>query len=191
MNNVSVGLAVLLFLVPSGCSGGGSSDDPGDTDSPGDPDTDPPSDLPTILVNEVMSSNAATLQDEAGAFPDWFELYNPNATAVDLGGWWLTHDTLDPFEWQLAADTTIEAGGYLVLFADGDTIEGSLHAPFKLAAAGGDDLALYGPDADGNPLVDALENMQQLTTDISLARSPDGSEAWQTDDSPSPGESND
>jgi len=40
------------------------------------------------VINEVMSSNQKTLLGSAGdRYPDWVELYNPQATNVNLGGW--------------------------------------------------------------------------------------------------------
>jgi hypothetical protein len=41
----------------------------------------PPSPL---VINEVQPSNRSTAMDAAGAFPDWFELYNRSDEAIDL-----------------------------------------------------------------------------------------------------------
>lgn len=72
----------------------------------------------TVIVNELMSSNGATLADESGAFPDWFELLNPGTEAVDLTGWGISDDLTKPFKWTLRRGT-LEPGGYLVVFASG------------------------------------------------------------------------
>src|SRR5688572_10976809 len=69
-----------------------------------------------VRVNEVMSSNGATLQDENGDSPDWVELYNAGSAAVDLGGFGLSDNANRPFKW-IFGNTTIPAGGYLVVFA--------------------------------------------------------------------------
>ncbi|MGB7329589.1 MAG: CotH kinase family protein, partial [Rubripirellula sp.] len=44
-----------------------------------------------VYINEIMADNDATIEDpdEAGAFEDWIELYNPGATSVDLSGLYL------------------------------------------------------------------------------------------------------
>lgn len=42
------------------------------------------------LITEFMASNTATLADEDGTCSDWVEIYNPNASAVSLDGWYLT-----------------------------------------------------------------------------------------------------
>lgn len=183
-------VTILMMSVWPACSGDPSGDD-------GKPDDDavdtgnPSDELPKIWVNEVMTSNATGVQDEVGAFPDWLELYNPNDAAVDLSGWWLTEDVDDPFKWQLPEDTSIEGGGYLLIFADDDTEEGPLHASFKLAGGGGDDVALFGPNLLDNPLVDSVEDMQPLPSDIALSRTPDGGPTWGVDNSPTPGAAND
>jgi len=40
------------------------------------------------VINEIMSANQTTLLGTAGdRYPDWVELYNPQATDVDLAGW--------------------------------------------------------------------------------------------------------
>ena len=48
---------------------------------PGEP---PPA---QIYINEVLSSNDSSEQDEDGDYSDWLELYNSGTTAVDLNGW--------------------------------------------------------------------------------------------------------
>src|SRR6266704_104978 len=44
----------------------------------------------SLLINEFMASNSRTLHDEDGDSSDWVEIYNPTATTVNLGGWFLT-----------------------------------------------------------------------------------------------------
>lgn len=195
MNFVAHPLSGLVFLPPmlcasallfTGCAGQSSTDAKDDTTV----DTGTPSGLPTVYVNEVMSSNATVLADELGAYPDWVELYNPGDADVDLSGWWLTDDVADVFKWLVPDAVTIPAGGYLVVFCDNDTEEGDLHASFNLAAIGGEDVALFGPNVLDNPRVDALEDMQALPVDVALARNPDGGPTWEIDGGPTPGASN-
>ena len=37
-----------------------------------------------VLINEVMSSNSISIQDEDGDHSDWIELYNPGEIEVNL-----------------------------------------------------------------------------------------------------------
>jgi hypothetical protein len=97
-----------------------------------------------VTINEWMADNPPTsgLADPAdGRFDDWFELHNTGSSAVDLGGFFLTDDALSPAAFPIPAGTVIPAGGYLLVWADGETssqatVPLQLHAPFKLNAAG-------------------------------------------------------
>ncbi len=179
--------AVLALTLPagSGCNGDASSDTtPVDTGPP------PGTELPEIYINEFMASNVSTYPDEGGAFPDWVELYNASDDEADLSGWWITDDNSDIFKHRFAEGVTIPAKGYVVVFCDGDTDEGPLHTSFQLAATGGEDLGLYGPNTLDNPVIDSIDAFGPQAADVSLARSPDGSSNWVVADVATPGASN-
>ena len=133
-----------------------------------------------------MASNASTIQDEVGAYPDWIELYNGTGEAVDLEGWSLTDDVTDPTRWTFGPDQTLEHGVYLLVWADSDIDEGPLHTNFNLDREGGD-VALF--DAGGT-LVDAMEDYTFQGTDRSLARIPDGVGDFTVTEAPTPGAPN-
>ncbi len=128
-----------------------------------------------VVVNEVMASNTATIRDAQFEYDDWIELYNAGDVPVDLAGMYLTDDADEPTQWQFPsgdpAATTIAAGGYLVVWADGDAGVG-LHASFSLDAQGDD---VYLIDADGRTVLDHLGFGKQ-TPDVSYGRYPDGGE---------------
>ncbi len=69
-----------------------------------------PSSIPTVLVNEVLTAPVAPAGDA-------IELWNTNATAVDLGYWYLTDDLSQPRKYLIPPGTTIPASGYLVFYA--------------------------------------------------------------------------
>ena len=71
-----------------------------------------------IVLNEVMSSNALTLADEDGDYPDWIELFNRGSLAVNLNGWSLSDDPNDPGKWQFS-DLSIAPASHLLVFASG------------------------------------------------------------------------
>ena len=145
---------------------------------------------PVVLyINEFMADNDTIVEDpdEAGAFEDWIELYNPGTEPVDLSGMYMTDDLTDPVQWQFAAGMTIAAGGYLVVWADSDTEQGDAHASFKLSADG-ETIALY--HIDGATLIDSIAFGVQ-TTDVSYGRYPDGSENWISMTTSTPGAAND
>jgi hypothetical protein len=101
-----------------------------------------------VLINEFVAGNTTGLKDQDGERSDWVELHNPTAAPVNLGGWSLTDDPLDPVKWRFPA-TNLVAGGYLVVFASGKnraTAGAELHASFRLESNGGH-IALVRPDA--------------------------------------------
>ena len=127
----------------------------------------------SLVINEVMASNSSTKADPQGQDDDWVEIYNFGSTPIDIGGLYLTDDPNDPTKWQIPVDdsalTTIAAGKYLLIWADGDTEAPGLHADFKLSA-GGEELGLF--DADGVTLIDGLV-FPRLSADVSYGRQPD------------------
>jgi hypothetical protein len=180
VNKVVTFLVACINLV-AGCTSG---DDDKDTGNPPDTGTGDAT-LARVYINEVQSANLSTLQDEVGAFPDWIELWNAEDAEADISGWWITDDVADVFKWQFPAGTKIAPGGFLLLYADEDQEEGPMHVNFALAAAGGENVGLYGPNLMDNPLVDSTGELLPLQDDWSLARQPDGG-ALVVDDSPTP-----
>ena len=127
---------VLLVSLMVGCGGGGGSDnsssnnggntdggnagdgntnggntDDGNTNGGGNTGASPRA----IFINEASSSNA-TFEDEDGDSPDWFELHNSASTAIDLTGWSITDDILEPAKW-VFPQIELAAGAYLRVWA--------------------------------------------------------------------------
>jgi hypothetical protein len=140
---------------------------------------------PALVINEFMASNTATIADESGAFPDWIELYNPTGRVVSLEGWTISDDLAEPGKHAFDASLAVPAGGYLLLWADNDVLDGYEHLGFALAASG-EAIGLYAPDGTEQ---DSVVFGQQLS-DHSAARVPDGSSTWLITETPTPGWSN-
>ena len=143
-----------------------------------------------LVINEFMASNNDYTQDPQGQFDDWIEIYNYGVDAVDIGGMYLTDNLSDPVKWQVPVNdpalTTIEPGGHLLIWADGDNSDPGLHANFKLDA-GGEEIGLF--KSDGITMLDSVVFGEQ-TTDISYGRYPDGTDNWRFFGSPSPAAEN-
>ncbi len=94
-----------------------------------------------VFITEITAS---TTQQKY----DWVELYNATANAIDLSNFGFSDDAGKPRKWQFPAGTVIEAGGYLGVYCSGLTEPSgaSLHANFRLSAAGGYNLCLSMPD---------------------------------------------
>ena len=100
-----------------------------------------------VVINELMASNNITASDEYGEFNDWIELYNNSGSAIDLGGYFLSDDSLNHYKWTIPSGTMINANDYLIIWADNDLDQIPLHANFKLTASGE---TIYFSDPLGN-----------------------------------------
>jgi len=127
----------------------------------------------TLTINEFMAKNESLIQDPNGDYDDWIEIYNCGDSAVDIAGMYLTDNLSFPAKWQVPDNnpsiTIIPPKGYLLIWADGEPNEGTLHANFKLSADG-EQIALY--NDDGNPIDTITFGPQQA--DVSYGRFPDG-----------------
>lgn len=127
----------------------------------------------SIYINELMASND-DLTFEGGPpeadpwTPDWVELFNPSGRALPLDGYLLSDDPDQPDKVRLDG-LVLPAGGYLLLYAEGDTAAGPGQLPFTLDRDA-EGLTLYNPD--GQPL-DRVE-WTDLPTQWVAARVPDG-----------------
>ena len=136
-----------------------------------------------LCINEFMPDNQATIDDGSGLYPDWIELHNPGASVVDLSGWSVTDDEAQPSLASLSG--TIEAGEFLLLWADETEADG--HLPFRLAEAGGV-VGLRAADGRGS-----LVRYAAVDADTSLARQTDcceGSGCFVADFQGTPGGTN-
>lgn len=150
--------------------------------------TEQPGGTGQLLINEVMADNdgAHPDPDEAGAYEDWFEVYNPTEAAVDMSGMYLTDNLSNPTKWKVPNGVTVAAKGYLVFIADGETNQGARHTSFSLSADG-EALGIYG--TDGTTLIDSMTFSTQRT-DVSLGRTTDGAASWSIFQPATPGASN-
>ncbi len=186
---LSVLFIVLLCIIFAAC--GKSQPAPEATPVPTAAPTPQPTPEPTpyispdadkIKISELMVKNDATLLDSDGEFSDWFELVNTSDSPVALAGWRVS-DGEDKSVWSFP-DVTIDAGGYLLVFASSKESAGTeLHASFSLSED--ETLYLYAPE---NYLADSAPNVSTMA-DHSSVRRADGSFEdciW-----PTPGYSND
>jgi len=137
-----------------------------------------------LTINELMAVNAVTADDGLGNSPDWIELYNPTEVDVGLGGYALTDDLGDPLRAIIDRAEVVPAGGYLLLWLDGDPGRGPEHVGLTLRRAGS--LGLARPDGS---YIERLAYGEQAV-DFSAAREPDGSDAWRIEWHASPGTAN-
>ncbi len=142
---------------------------------------------PSLVINEILAVNDTTIADAYGEHDDWVELYNATDDALDLSGFHLTDDEANQTKWSLP-DTTIAPGAHLLVWCEGDTLQGPLHANFRLGAAG-EFVGIFGPAAEGNRVVDT-KTFPAAISDVAFGREPDGSYAWRHLPTPTPGAPN-
>jgi hypothetical protein len=144
----------------------------------------------TLFINEFLASNTSGLKDPQGEYDDWIEIYNFSNTPTDLAGMYMTDDLDIPTKWRIPSgypsQTTIPANGFMVFWADEDTLDGPLHADFKLSADG-EEIGLFA--ADGVTPIDTIVFGEQ-TANISYGRFPDRDDNWRFFPTPTPGAAN-
>ena len=138
----------------------------------------------SVVINELMPSNS-TIPDQNGEFDDWIELYNLKSGTIDLSGYYLSDNKANPRKWQMPSGTYIVPNGYLIIWADNDTLQTGLHANFKLSASG-ESVVLSDP---GNSIIDEVD-FPAPTQELTYSRRPNGTGkfTWQA---PSPNTTND
>ncbi len=126
-----------------------------------------------VVINELMANNTQSISDPQGEYDDWIELHNVSDKEVDLSGMYLSDSRKNLRKWAFPANTTIPAGGYLIVWADGDdTDEPGLHANFKLSKKG-ETVMLVDTDERGNQVLDWVKFGKQKK-DTAIGRYPDG-----------------
>lgn len=142
-------------------------------------------DIKSLVINEFMAINGNIIADENGECNDWIELFNPTDKEINFGGLYLTNDLSDHDMYQIPMNypqqTTIKPHDYLLLWADGEPGEGVLHLNFKL---NGSNRAI-GISSDGKSFFDSVTFGAQ-STNISLARHPNGIGDFKQFSSPTP-----
>ena len=67
--------------------------------------------LPVVIINEIMQ-NPQAVSDDNG---EWFELFNPTGSDIDINGWTIKDNDIDSHMIDNGGPLVIPAGGYLVL----------------------------------------------------------------------------
>lgn len=141
-----------------------------------------------VYLNEFMASNASTLVGPDGSYCDWIELYNTTGSEVDLSGFGISDSPTQPLKYKLPEGTKIPAYGVLLIYLTGrETPEGAdkIEAPFGLAAYA-ESVVLATP---AGRILDQYD-YARASTDISIARNPDGTGEWAPTSQPTPGYTN-
>ncbi len=146
-----------------------------------------PSEDPALFINEFMADNDSVIMDENGDYDDWVEIFNGGDEPVWMGDKYLTDDLENPDKW-LFPDMTLLPGNFLLVWADEEQEQGSLHTNFKLDKEG-EEIGLFDSEATAYfPLDSIIYSEQEMNT--SFGRLLDGGLPWTTLNTPTPGETN-
>jgi hypothetical protein len=106
--------------------------------TPAESNYQPPS---GVVINEVLTHSDAPLEDAV-------ELRNTGATAVNLGGWYLSDSQDDFKKYRIPDGTTLAAGGFAVFYQN--QFSSASPTAFTFDSAHGDEAWLSEADANGN-----------------------------------------
>ena len=123
-----------------------------------------------IAINEFLAKNTTGVRDQKGEYEDWVELHNASSNAVSVAGMYLTDSFRDSTKWKIPVNSSIPAKGSLLIWCDGEPLDGPLHATFKLSADG-ERIMLF--DTDGLTLLSSL-NFDAQVADVSNGTLIDG-----------------
>lgn len=122
-----------------------------------------------IVINEIMTANESTIEDDFGESSDWIEIYNPSAQAISLNQWFLSDHEDNLNLWQFP-DTTIFPNQFILIFCSGrDTVSAYFHSNFKLKS-NGEEIIISNENQN---IVDQFDAVS-LNNDISYGRKQDG-----------------
>jgi hypothetical protein len=130
-----------------------------------------------------MPANKCSLPTDDG-FEDWVELHNSGAVDIDLAGWSMSDDEIDPKRHVFAGGVVVPAGGFLLLFGGSG---GADHVGFRLSKDG-EQVGIFAPDGSGE-----VVSYGAVDDDRAVGRSSDclpGNEAWIVTTGGTPGASN-
>ncbi|MBR0424525.1 MAG: lamin tail domain-containing protein [Clostridia bacterium] len=164
-------LAAILLLASIGCTGEWS---------------DAAVSGPSIVINEVVTSNGESFRDDVLGSPDWIELKNVGTGSVSLLGYRITDNIQKTEKAFVLPDVTLAPGEFLLLLAtkeqETDLLSyegGPICIGFSLKQSG-ENLALE----DANLQLIQELTVPELRRDVSFARMADGSYGYCAEPTP-------
>lgn len=98
--------------------------------------------LGTVVINEVLTHTDVPLEDA-------IELFNRTTAPIDISGWFLSDNALEPKRFRIPNGTVLPGGGYAVFYEQAFNLANPL-VPFSLSSVHGDDVYLSAADGTGN-----------------------------------------
>jgi len=133
-----------------------------------------------VTMNELVASNNL-ISDEYGDKDDYIEIYNYGTSEVNIAGWYLTDTPSNPTLARIpltdSLKTNIPPKGRIVLWADNQPLQGSLHVGFKLGKEG-ETIVLSKTATSGLIVTVDSVSYPLMEQNMSYSRVPDGSINW-------------
>ena len=139
-----------------------------------------------VVINEYSASNLTQFVDNHSDFEDWIELYNTGTASVNLGGYYLSDDSIKNTKYQIPAGTIISAGGYLRFWCSGrdNFLGNNYHTSFRITQTknSGEDIVFSDPSG---VIIDGTDVLK-TQNGHSRGRKPDGSSNYAIFITPTP-----
>lgn len=97
-----------------------------------------------LVINEFMARNIL-VPDEFGEFDDWVEIMNTSEEPINMAGYFLSDNHGERTRYSFP-DITLDPGGYLIIWCDGEPFQGEFHTSFGLNGSLGERILLVAPD---------------------------------------------
>ena len=136
----------------------------------------------TPKINEYSCANVSgtgLYQDAFGGTPDWFEIYNPKSTSLDITGYYVSDDPTFVGKWQFPIGTVIPSKKCLLVYASGrDTVIAGApieyHTNFDLLQTKPEKIIL----ANNSGVIQDSVTIRRHKHNDAWARIPNGSSTW-------------
>ncbi len=146
-----------------------------------------------VVVNEFCTANY-TDWIVGGENEDWVELFNPTGAAINISGYHLSDNPLNPQKWAFPAGSTVPANGYLMVLLSGTgeydpNFLGYRNTNFKITQTDGEPLIFSNTSGTILEQYD-MSVLGAFQTNHSYARTTNGGPTWAIHTDPTPNAAN-
>jgi hypothetical protein len=124
---------------------------------------------PPLEISEIVADNRTGLRDEGNGTPDWIEVRNCSGAPVSLAGVSLGQKFFGSGQRIFFTNITLLPGEHFVVYADNNTDQGPLHAPFEMNDDG-DTAVLTGIAPNGARMLIDSASFGEQPSDVAWAR---------------------
>ncbi len=139
-----------------------------------------------IFINEFLTDNKSDVRNEFHIHQDWIELYNASNKVVSLAKCFISDDLNNKPKFHFPSTSTLAPKSFLTIWADEFiSANDKIHTNFKLSSDNGNIIL-----SDGAYSIFDWISYNTQSTDVSMARCPDGYGDFEANNLPSFGMNN-